>query len=88
MRDAAWMAARKSARRLMVWMIGATMPIGLSALALAYPSARVPSASDSGTILIRAIKGITTGRGKSYSGPFQPQRGNGSSCGTTDSGAR
>jgi hypothetical protein len=28
-REAAWIAARKSGRRLMVWRIGATIPIGL-----------------------------------------------------------
>jgi len=34
---------------------GATMPFGLTALAFAYTSASRPSASDSPTILIRAI---------------------------------
>jgi hypothetical protein len=40
----------------MVWRIGATMPIGLCALAVAYSSASGPVASDSAIILIRAMK--------------------------------
>src|SRR6266851_2034450 len=59
MREAAWMAARKSGRRLMVLRISATTPIGLCALAVAYSSARGPSASDGWTILIRAINYLT-----------------------------
>ncbi len=56
MREAAWMAARKSGRRLIVLRISATTPIALCALAVAYSSASGPSASDSCTTLIRVTK--------------------------------
>src|SRR5216684_4377177 len=72
MREAAWMAARKSGRRLMVLRISATTPIGLCALAVAYNSARGPSASAGWTILIRAINYLTEQRWKGVVRYFAP----------------
>src|SRR5260221_10387442 len=73
MREAAWMPARKSGRRLMVLMIPATVPLGLTDLACAYTSASGPFASDSSTIRIRATTLLTTFRRKSVGGQ-QPWR--------------
>src|SRR5258708_37536276 len=65
MREAAWMPARKSGRRLMVLMIPATVPLGLTDLACAYTSASGRFASASSTILIRATTLLTANREKS-----------------------
>jgi hypothetical protein len=75
MRDAAWIPARKSGRRLMVLMIPATVPLGLTALACAYTSAKGPFASDSSTILIRATTLLTASGGKSVGFLTGRQRG-------------